>query len=157
MKTLLRTIIVAIRKLIFALRDWVVAPLMRRHYTKWYRWQFLIVPYRQSWHIAEKDIDAIVIIPLKHLHDSGWRCMDFVAIREDKPVCRLSGCSDVIHLGGIGGFGKWYEGMIPGKVEPIDWGIDSLERSGLLRVFCYGKLEAGSATSSFELFAKKES
>lgn len=47
---------------------------------------------------------SIVILPTDDMHDSGYRCMDFVAVNRDhKPICRLSGCSDVLHLDGIGG------------------------------------------------------
>ena len=49
---------------------------------------------------------SLVIIPQDCKHDSGWMCMDFVAVnKEGEPICRLSGCSDVLHLDGIGGYG----------------------------------------------------
>jgi len=106
--------------------------------------------------------DSLVILPQRTLHDSGYRCMDFVAVKEDKAVCRLSGCSDVIHIQGIGGFGRnWFKkyGTLPKSVTPKAWNIDCLKKSGLLRIFCSGKqshmrLIAGIALSSFELFAE---
>jgi hypothetical protein len=86
--------------------------------------------------------------------------MDFVAVLDNEPVCRLSGCSDVIHLDGIGGFGdKWLEknGGVPDAVPPAGWTIDCMRVSGLLRLFCTGrgrlKLRCAEALSSFEVFA----
>jgi len=99
---------------------------------------------------------------IRGMHDSGYRCMDFVACKDNEPICKLSGCSDVVHFNGIGGCGyNWLERYkaVPDKIPPIDWNIDCLLKSGLLRIFCQEyKLKAGEALSSFELFAisKKE-
>jgi len=100
--------------------------------------------------------DSLVILPGRikdGLHDSGYRIMDFVAVKNEEPICRLSGCSDVIHINGIGGYGKWESGKLPESIEPVSWSIDCLPKSGLLRLFCRHNLEAGQALSSFELFA----
>jgi hypothetical protein len=90
------------------------------------------------------------------IHDSGYRCMDFVASKGNKPICRLSGCSDVIHFDGIGGYGyNWLEkhGTVPKLVVPSGWTIDCLLNSGLLRVFCNGEIKATNrALSSFEIY-----
>ena len=104
--------------------------------------------------------DCLIILPgsgRKHeLHDSGYRCMDFVAVNRDKPLCLLSGCSDVIHINGIGGFGyKWLDkyGGYPKTIPPVAWSIDCLAKSGLLRLFTgSGKLICGTAFSSFEIY-----
>ena len=105
------------------------------------------------------EFDSMVILPgrAKDLHDSGFRCMDFVACRGAEPICRLSGCSDVIHIEGIGGLGKdWLEihGTIPRHIRPVGWNIDCLKKSGLLRLFtdCC-KMECGPSLSSFEVFS----
>lgn len=94
-----------------------------------------------------------------HMHDSGYRCMDFVAVNENsKPICRLSGCSDVIHIDGIGGYGErgtWGKG-IPDTVPVSSWSIDCLAKSGLLRMFCRGKIKVGVALSSFDIYCVKE-
>ena len=121
---------------------------------------FEAVPYRKKF---DEDIglfDSLVILPTRHKHDSGYRCMDFVAVREGKPICRLSGCSDVIHFDGIGGYGfDWVEkyGGVPKTIEPVSWNIDCLPKSGLLQIFCgVHRLKAGCALSSFEIFAIKK-
>jgi hypothetical protein len=80
--------------------------------------------------------------------------MDFVAIRGDRPICLLSGCSDVIHFEGIGGLGKFLGSSWAGP-EANGWIIDCLPKSGLLRLFLDGKIEVGSATSSFVIYSRK--
>jgi len=88
-----------------------------------------------------------------HLHDSGLRLMDFVAVNEDNPICRLSGCSDVLHI----------EGTIEGN-SPVEhiyhkrlWTIDCLPESGLLRLFAnFAKLKVGQALSNFEVCSLEE-
>ena len=121
------------------------------------RKDFDALPSR-GWNEDIGEFDSLVILPgrVKEMHDSGFRCMDFVAVRKTVPICRLSGCSDVVHINGIGGYGKnWFSrvGGIPKTIEPISWSIDCLAKSGLLRLFCRHNLEAGEALSSFELFA----
>nr|DAG53228.1 MAG TPA: hypothetical protein [Caudoviricetes sp.] len=74
------------------------------------------------------EFNALVIIPQDYAHDSGWMCMDFVA------VCRLSGCSDILKLDGIGGYGNWRDGKLPSCIEPKGWSIDCLP-CGYLRLF----------------------
>jgi len=121
--------------------------------------EFRLVPFRESWSCEIKDIDNIIILPSnidEKLHDSGFILLDFVACRDNKPVCRCSGCSDVIHLNGIGGYGFWYDDKIPTTTPVISWNIDCLPGSGLLRLWCNYKLRIGFALSSFEIFIDKK-
>lgn len=102
------------------------------------------------------EFNALVIIPQNYAHDSGWMCMDFVAVsKEGEPICRLSGCSDVLNLDGIGGYGKWRadELKLPRRIEPKGWSIDCLP-CGYLRLFSRSTMTAGPALSSFEIYAK---
>ena len=121
---------------------------------EWTRKDFDALPSRQ-WGEDIGEFTSLVILPTKHIHDSGYRAMDFVAVSQDqKPICRLSGCSDVIHIDGIGGLGNWSaEGGIPRTIRPKGWTIDCLRKSGLLRIFADKKLTAGPALSSFEIYA----
>ena len=102
--------------------------------------------------------DSMVIMPGKanDLHDSGYRCMDFVAVVKGEAICLLSGGSDVINLDGIGGYGKdWLtknEG-VPNMVPIAGWSIDCLPKSGLLRIFCNKYMECDPALSSFSVYA----
>ena len=98
------------------------------------------VPKRCGFSEDIGEFSALVIIPQDYAHDSGWMCMDFVAVNEEgEPICRLSGCSDVLSFDVIGGHGK-------------RWSIDCLP-CGYLRLFSQSTLTAGPALSSFEIYA----
>jgi hypothetical protein len=103
--------------------------------------------------------NSLVILPgrAKDLHDSGYRCMDFVAIINREAKYLLSGCSDVIHVDGIGGYGdNWLKkyGTSPNKIPVSGWSIDCLRKSGLLNMWPNsGRIKCGPAWSSFEIFA----
>lgn len=116
-----------------------------KNFQYWTKKELEALPQREY----QEDIgefDSLIILPTQQMHDSGFRCMDFVAVKENIPFCRLSGCSDVIHLDGI-----FANGNIPTPLK--GWSIDCLKESGLLRLFSYAKLKAGPALSSFELFS----
>ena len=115
------------------------------------RKDFEALPLRE-WNDDIGEFDSLVILPTRRLHDSGYRCMDFIAVIKQEPIYRLSGCSDVIHINGIGGYGKWAN-RVPDLIPPIAWSIDCLRVSGLLQIFCGKKMIAGPALSSFDLFA----
>lgn len=115
------------------------------------------VPYRK-WN-EEIVCDSIVIIPMDYEHDSGFLCMDVIAIVDDVPVLRCSGCSDVIHIDGIGGYGdvrgnsELYKSRIMSDKKPVtDWSIDCLP-CGYFRLFHYGKIRIAPALSDLEIFA----
>ena len=108
--------------------------------------EFMELPHRE-WSEDIGEFQSLVILPTENLHDSDFRCMEFVAIAEKgRPICRMAGGSDVIHLGGIGGQNRQF------NPAPIGWSIDCLKTSGLLRVFCHQPITAGPDLSSFELF-----
>ena len=99
------------------------------------------VPERGGWSRDIGEFSSLVIIPLDYAHDSGWMCMDFVAVNDDgEPICRLSGYSDVLSFNVIDGCGK-------------RWSIDCLP-CGYLRLFSQSALTAGPELSSFEIYAK---
>jgi hypothetical protein len=123
----------------------------------WTRKEFRSLPLRK-WDEDIGEFDSLIILPTRRIHDSNFRCMDFVAVRKNIPFCRLSGCSDVIHIDGIGGLGKnWFTkfGKVPESISPIEWSIDCLKISGLLRIFTYNKLTVGEALSSFEIYSER--
>lgn len=119
------------------------------------RKDFEALPHRK-W--DEKVIcESIVILPLRRLHDSGYRCMDFVACNGNEAICLLAGGSDVIHFDGIGGFGhNWFReyGTVPKFIPPAGWSIDCLSKSGLLHIWPSSrKILCDAALSSFEIYA----
>ena len=124
------------------------------------RKEFDALPYRKGWS-ESVECASIVILPgrANDLHDSGYRSMDFVAVDNmDHPICRLSGCSDVIHFDGIGGYGEWTAAQGIPRVGPISgWSIDCLAKSGLLRIFPHTrKMRCGASLSSFEIYSVKD-
>lgn len=130
-----------------------------KEFTKWTRKEFEALPTPKSYTNEEiGEVDSLVILPEKHYHDSGWRCMSFVTIQKGVPTYRISGCSDVINLGGIGGHNIKSIDRIKSKTVPnADWHIDCLPVSGLLRIFSGNyKLYVGASISDFELFYKEK-
>lgn len=130
-----------------------------KEFTKWTRKEFEALPTPKSYTNEEiGEVDSLVILPEKHYHDSGWRCMSFVTIQNGVPTYRISGCSDVINLGGIGGYNFKSTDRIKSQTVPnADWHIDCLPVSGLLRIFSGKyKLYVGASLSDFELFYKEK-
>jgi len=120
----------------------------------WTKKEFEALPLREY----GEDIglfDSLVILQTKNVHESGFLCMDFVAVNEHIPMCRLSGCSDVIHIDGIAGLGEW-DRIIPKSVITKGWRIDCLKKSKLLNLNSFYKLKAGNASSSFCLYSIKD-
>jgi hypothetical protein len=116
--------------------------------------QFRYLPERASFKEDIGEFDSLVILPTKYKHDSGYRCMDFVAVRKQEPICLLAGGSDVLHIDGISGLGRdvYFKPNI--KIDPKSWSVDCLPKSGLLRLFAGNrKLAVGCALSSFEVYA----
>ncbi len=109
----------------------------------------------RKWSESIEGIDSIIILPLTKKHgfyNSGYyRYMDFVGCAADRAYCRLSGCSDVIHLGGIAGSNNpdWVKDQ---RTLPSNWSIDCLLENGLLRIFAHHELIIGAALPSFEVF-----
>lgn len=124
----------------------------KKSFEGWAIEEFKELPLRK-WRENIGEIDRLIILPTEEMHDSGFRCMDFVAVQKNIPTFRLSGCSDVLHLGGIGGINNKLDN-IKREVPRVAWSIDCLPISGLLSVFCDKTLIAGDALSSFELFYK---
>lgn len=118
----------------------------------------LALPHRQ-WGQDVSGVSSLVIIPgtKGQMHDSGYRCMTYVGCHLGEAFVRLGGSSDVLHIGGIGGYNNvvWYkDGGVPIRAA---WSIDSLPISGLLHLFCdAGELTVGQDLSSFEVWSGKQ-
>ena len=125
----------------------------------WTREEFEALPFRERWDSADAPWDQLVLLPGNDLHDSGWRNMDVVGVRNGVPICRLAGGSDVINFEGIGGrrlLRQLRELPRVGHVDPDhepQWQIDCLPVSGLLRLWNdAGAVLVGHAISSLEIF-----
>lgn len=105
------------------------------------------------------EFNGIVIIPTNEMHESGYMCMKFALMDHLEVVGCVGGGSDVIHLNGIGGYGKYEnfkEVLKTGLTKRVDWSIDCLP-NGLIRLFCSKKLELDEIIcSDFNLYVKSE-
>jgi len=119
------------------------------------RAELLAATPRQNWN-EEVVCRSLVLVPTGRTHDSGFGAMEFVALDADlQPICRMSGCSDVVQIDGIGGYGEWNaSGGLPDAVPPHGWSIDCLRKSRLLRIFCNGPIKCGPSLSSFEVYCQ---
>lgn len=109
------------------------------------RKEFEAVPHRK-WGEDIGLFATLVILPTRRMHDSGYRCIEFVAVRDGKPLKRLGGGSDVVHVGGLAQpLLEWVK---------VGWSIDCLPKSGLLQLFCPGHyIRVGMDLSSFEVYS----
>lgn len=107
--------------------------------------------------MPEKDYNAIVIVPTKYIHDSGFRCMKFILCYGTEIVGAVSGCADVIHLNGIGGYGLKTKDYGRNK-KGYGWRIDCLPKSNCVRLFLDEDLTLGDyflPISDFEIYVKE--
>lgn len=135
----------------------------KKHYNEWSKRDFQSLPRPDNFWNNIGEVDSLIIIPTRRKHDSGYRCMEFAAIQNGEPTYLLSGCSDVIHFGGGGGYNvfggdiKKYAKRVKEKIGPInDWIVDCLPVSGLLRITCRHKIIVGASVSSFDIYFKEE-
>ena len=102
---------------------------------------------------------GFIIVPTGTTHDSGFGCMKFVLTRGDEIVGCVGGGVDVVHLNGIGGYGKeWERSLQTGVTPTVDWSLDLLNTSKCVRVFSSHALTLsdGIICSDFEVFAEKK-
>ena len=136
---------------------------MKKEFTKWTIKEFKSLPRPDSFWNNIGEVDSLVIIPCRYRHDSGYRCMQFAAIQNGEPTYLLSGCSDVINLGGIGGYNarcdnteKYLKRVKSQSVPVNDWSFDCLPVSGLLRIMSRRKMIVGASISNFEIYFKED-
>ena len=89
---------------------------------------------------------SLVILPLMKLHHSGYRLMDFVAIRgAETPICRVSGSSGMLGM----------NSKI--KSTSVVWKMDGLVKSGLLRIWPSGQngisIEIGVERNELQIYS----
>ena len=83
----------------------------------------------------EEPFTEIIIVPTDKIHDSGYLCMKFVLCNNGRIVGVVSGWSDVVHVNGIGGYGRDYEySLRTGMTKRVAWTIDCLTGSGCIRL-----------------------
>ena len=103
--------------------------------------------------------DNLILIPSKRnkLHDSGYRTMTFIAVKNNAPIYKMFGDSESIKIDGIGGYGKeqYTTNTKILTIAPTGWSIDCLAKSGLLRIWpSSNSMSCGAVLSNFEIFAE---
>lgn len=86
---------------------------------------------------------GIVIVPMNYKHDSGFQCMKYILLKHWDIVGVLGGGSDVMHINGIGGYGK-EPNYTTRMVKAHDLRIDCLPKSKCLRLFSDNEMELDS-------------
>lgn len=118
------------------------------------RKDFEALPER-TWSEVLTGVDSIVLIPSRRKHDSGFACFGYVAVKGEQ-AWRCGG-GDVLHIDGIGGYGKdWItrESGVPSMISVKGWNIDCLVKSGFLRLWSdKGKLSCEPDLSSMEVYS----
>jgi len=118
------------------------------------RREFESIP-EAKWNEDIGEYNSLVILPARtarDLHDSGYRFMSFVAVKDGEPIALLGGCSDVVHFDGISGQGR-FNGFGWDGAKSRGWNMDCLPKSGLLHIWPNShKMTNGSTLSSFEIW-----
>ena len=107
----------------------------------------LVIDYTKEEYLALENkepngyFSQVIIVPTDKIHDSGYRCMKYILCEKNEIVGVIGGWSDVLHLNGIGGYGRNFNETIDTKkTDVIDWKIDCLPISGCLHLFANRKL-----------------
>ena len=90
--------------------------------------------------IPKKNFTGIVIVPMNYKHDSGFQCMKYILLNHWDIVGVVGGGSDVMHINGIGGYGK-EPNYTTRMVKAHDLRIDCLPKSKCLRLFSDDKMK----------------
>lgn len=106
-----------------------------------------------EWDEGLPEFDALVILPERYYHDSGFRCMSLILCKNGEALCKIGGGTDAIHIDGIGGLKGYSTNLGSIKMGP-GWTIDCLPKSGLLCLFCHKPLKCSGPLSSFEIWTE---
>lgn len=107
--------------------------------------------------LPKKPFNEVVIVPTRKMHESGYESMKFILASGSEIVGVVSGWSDVMHLNGIGGYGRDITTALKTrKVDLVGWRIDCLHKSHCVRLFTDKQLELdeGFIGSDFIFYVK---
>jgi hypothetical protein len=126
-----------------------------KDWTSWKRTNFIENVPLANWNQNIGTFESLIIIPQRRKHYAGFTCMGFVAVKNNIPIWRFGGSSDVVHLGGLtlGLFPN--AGLATDCIKEIQSpiNIDCLYPSRLLRFHSFSyNFRAGLSLSSMEIF-----
>lgn len=68
---------------------------------------YTLEEFREMEHFGkDSEFNSLIIVPTENIHDSGFRCMKFILLDNNKIVGVVGGNSDVVHPNGIGNYCK---------------------------------------------------
>ena len=65
-----------------------------KHFDEYTKKELLALPYRMLNAKDSSIYDHLLIFPTRQKHDSGWRCMAIIGIRNGKPIEKLTTGAD---------------------------------------------------------------
>jgi len=97
---------------------------------------------KRGWDENIGEIYSLIILPERHKHDSGYRCMSFVACdKVNNPICKCGGCTDDLAIG---------------IQDKIYFSMDCLPKSGLLHLWSDRPFSIGSDLSTISIQNKNQ-
>lgn len=102
-----------------------------------------------SYYGDETLYNSIVIVPTDEIHDSGYRCMDFVFCDKEKAIGVVRCGSDVLHLD----WGSFIDPKYQDKTNR-GWSIDCTP-NGFLRIFTWENIKNMGGFSSYCVYKVK--
>ena len=86
---------------------------------------------------GRENFNSVVIVPVDALHDSGFRCMKFILVRDGEVVGCVGGWCDTVQPNGIGNTGRDWRKYLRGLVPYMGMSMDCLAGSGCVRIMMY--------------------
>ena len=103
---------------------------------------------------------SFIVIPTARKHDSGYNCMEVIAVDENSlPLCKATISSDVINLQNYEQNHRTIKEKVPQNEILFEWRIDCLSKSKLLRFFKGNdgtSIRIGCSNMNIEGFVKKK-
>lgn len=103
--------------------------------------------------------NAIILVPTKDVHDSGYRCMAGILERNDDIVGKVGGGCDVVNPNGVGNYGPFdpaiFSKMINSRSVPyMGLSMDCLPKSNCIRLMLSGLWRMDDFIGSYLTFYK---
>lgn len=86
---------------------------------------------------GRETFNSVVIVPDDDIHDSGFRCMKFILVRDGEVVGCVGGWCDTVQPNGVGNRGRRWEQYLDIGIPYIGLSMDCLAGSGCVRIMMY--------------------
>lgn len=116
-----------------------------KHLNLWTRKDFLALPYRK-WDVTS-EYTSIIFFPSRDLHDSGYRCITSIGVRETIPIEIITQSSDDINWMVCSPTYHYSAGGFPAQMH-----MDSLVASHAMHFWSHNTIfRVGAAISSLDI------